>query len=70
MQQTIKEASEHTGLSAHTIRYYEREGLIPFLARDKNNTGFLIMMPFTGLNYSPVYASPECPLRNKKKLLN
>lgn len=25
------------GLSAHTIRYYEREGLIPFLARDKNN---------------------------------
>ncbi|HDU1206466.1 TPA: MerR family DNA-binding transcriptional regulator, partial [Listeria monocytogenes] len=24
MQQTIKEASEHTGLSAHTIRYYER----------------------------------------------
>ncbi|MBC2182605.1 MerR family transcriptional regulator [Listeria sp. FSL L7-0233] len=37
MQQTIKEASAHTGLSAHTIRYYEREGLIPFLARDKNN---------------------------------
>ncbi|PZF91277.1 MerR family transcriptional regulator [Listeria ivanovii] len=37
MQQTIKEASAHTGLSAHTIRYYERVGLIPFLARDKNN---------------------------------
>ncbi|MBC6298038.1 MerR family transcriptional regulator [Listeria sp. FSL L7-1517] len=37
MQQTIKEAAAHTGLSAHTIRYYEREGLIPFLARDKNN---------------------------------
>ncbi|MBC1505725.1 MerR family transcriptional regulator [Listeria sp. FSL L7-1509] len=37
MQQTIKEAAAHTGLSVHTIRYYEREGLIPFLARDKNN---------------------------------
>lgn len=37
MQQTIKEAAAHTGLSAHTIRYYEREGLIPFLTRDKNN---------------------------------
>ncbi|MBC1790478.1 MerR family transcriptional regulator [Listeria seeligeri] len=37
MQQTIKEASARTGLSAHTIRYYEREGLIPFLGRDKNN---------------------------------
>lgn len=30
---TIKEISELTNLSAHTIRYYDREGLIPLLSR-------------------------------------
>lgn len=30
---TIKEAAERTGLTAHTIRYYDREGLLPFVGR-------------------------------------
>ncbi len=30
---TIKEISELTNLSNHTIRYYDREGLIPLLSR-------------------------------------
>jgi DNA-binding transcriptional MerR regulator len=30
---TIKEISELTNLSDHTIRYYDREGLIPLLSR-------------------------------------
>ena len=33
---TVREASEFTGLSAHTLRYYERAGLIEPVAR---NTG-------------------------------
>ena len=33
---TVKEASEFTGLTAHTLRYYERIGLIEPVAR---NTG-------------------------------
>lgn len=33
---TIKEASEKTGVSADTIRYYERIGLIPAVQRNKN----------------------------------
>ncbi|QQZ59156.1 MerR family transcriptional regulator [Paenibacillus sonchi] len=32
---SIKEASEKLGLPAHTIRYYEKEGLLPFLQRDE-----------------------------------
>lgn len=32
---TIKEVVERTGVSAHTIRYYEKEGLIQ-IPRDKN----------------------------------
>ncbi|RAS77254.1 MerR family transcriptional regulator [Priestia endophytica] len=32
----IKEAAEKVGLPAHTLRYYEQEGLLPFLKRDTN----------------------------------
>ena len=32
----IREFAEHTGLSAHTLRYYEREGLMGEVARDEN----------------------------------
>lgn len=33
---TMKEISAVTGLSEHTIRYYDREGLIPLLTRTKS----------------------------------
>ncbi|MGP7815626.1 MerR family transcriptional regulator [Niallia sp. 01092] len=32
----IKEAAEKVGLPAHTLRYYEQEGLLPFIKRDNN----------------------------------
>jgi len=34
MTRTIKDAADHTGLTVHTIRYYEKEGLLAFLPRD------------------------------------
>lgn len=34
---TIGEVVEQTGLSAHTLRYYEKEGLLPFVT--KNSSG-------------------------------
>jgi len=33
---TIKHVSEIVGLSSYTIRYYDKCGLIPFIARNKN----------------------------------
>jgi DNA-binding transcriptional MerR regulator len=33
---TVQQAAEKTGLSAHTIRYYERIGLIPSIKRAPN----------------------------------
>ncbi|TPF14265.1 MerR family transcriptional regulator [Priestia megaterium] len=36
MEFSIKEASKRVGISAHTIRYYESEGLFPFIRRDKH----------------------------------
>lgn len=33
---TIKQVSEITNLSPHTIRYYDKEGLLPFISRKEN----------------------------------
>lgn len=33
MSYTIKKAAELTGLSEHTLRFYDREGLLPLLKR-------------------------------------
>jgi len=34
MSRTIKDAAATTGLTAHTIRYYEKEGLLSSVGRD------------------------------------
>lgn len=36
MSYTIKQVSEMLDLSAYTIRYYEKEGLLPSVSRDDN----------------------------------
>lgn len=33
---TIKEVAEKTKLSAHTLRYYEKEGMLPPIKRDNS----------------------------------
>ena len=37
MSYSIKQVSERTGLSAYTLRYYDREGLLPPIARSSGN---------------------------------
>ena len=37
MPYTIKEMSELTGLPPSTLRYYDKQGLLPSLKRDSNN---------------------------------
>ena len=37
MPYTIKDMSELTGLPASTLRYYDKQGLLPNLRRDQNN---------------------------------
>lgn len=33
---TIQEASDITGISVHTLRYYDRQGIMPFLTKDEH----------------------------------
>lgn len=36
MAYTINKAAEQTGITAHTIRYYEKEGIIPPIKRSES----------------------------------
>ena len=40
MTYTISQAAKKTGISAHTLRYYDKEGILPFI--DKNAAGVRI----------------------------
>ncbi|GGG53066.1 MerR family transcriptional regulator [Paenibacillus radicis (ex Gao et al. 2016)] len=35
MGYTISQIAERTGLTTHTLRYYDKQGLLPFVDRDK-----------------------------------
>lgn len=36
MTYTIGQAAEETGLSIHTLRYYEKEGILPVIKRNES----------------------------------
>ncbi|PWG00425.1 MerR family transcriptional regulator [Levilactobacillus bambusae] len=36
MTYTIKQAAEKSGLSIYTLRFYDKEGLLPFVARNQS----------------------------------
>lgn len=61
MTYTISQVAEKTGISAYTLRYYDNEGLLPFLGKDKNGSrifkdsdlewlGLLVCMKETGMS--------------------
>lgn len=37
---TVKQVAEMMDISAHTLRFYDNEGLFPYVSRDQNNTRF------------------------------
>jgi DNA-binding transcriptional MerR regulator len=72
---TISEAAEQTGLSTHTIRFYEHSGLLPrvrrseagvrqFSAADVTFLRFLVALKKTGLSLEAIaeYTADGCIL--------
>ena len=75
---TIKEVAAKVGESEHTIRYYCKEGLFPFLTRDKNNVrkfsevdleGVRIVLCLT-LTIRHDILQHETTLESKRKIYN
>ena len=59
---TVQETAERTGLSEHTLRYYERAGLLAAVRRD-GSSGHRRYRPTTwpGSAPSPASGRPGCP---------
>ena len=62
---SIREACEKTGLSAHTLRYYEKEGLLPGIGRteggfrqysdaDLESLGLICCLKNTGMSLQEI----------------
>lgn len=70
MPYTIKEASQKVGMSAHTIRFYEKQGLLPSLKR--NDTGY---RSFTNhdiewLDFIACLRKTDIPITELKKIMD
>lgn len=46
---SIKEAAKRSGLTAHTLRYYDKEGLLPFIGRSSSGNRLFSKQDMTWL---------------------
>ncbi|MBB6633191.1 MerR family transcriptional regulator [Cohnella thailandensis] len=63
---TIKEVSEDTGISSYTLRYYEREGILPYVKRDSSGNRLYDEESMEWLNFILALRSTGMPLAEIK----
>lgn len=61
---TIKEVAERTGMSAHTLRYYDKKGLLTFVRRSESGIRLFTEEDFDAL-YT-IYCLKECGMSLSK----
>ncbi|WAH39443.1 MerR family transcriptional regulator [Alicyclobacillus dauci] len=62
MAYTVKEVSEKTGVSRYTLRFYEKEGVLPHVGRDKNGVRLYIDSDIDWIETVQVLRSTGLPL--------
>ncbi|MEG2984508.1 MAG: MerR family transcriptional regulator [Peptostreptococcaceae bacterium] len=70
MKYTVKEVSMKTNLSSHTIRYYEKEGLLPFVKRDKSGNREFSDQDLEWISLIDCLKNTGMPLKNIKQYIN
>ena len=66
---TIKDVSERTGISAHTLRYYDKEGLLSFVRRSDSGTRLFSEEDFEPLYTITVLKRSGMPLKDIRKFM-
>ena len=67
---TVKEVAEILGVSVHTVRYYDDQGLIPGTKRDSYNQRIFDDMELEWLFVSISLRDTGLPLKGLKSCLN
>lgn len=70
MSYTIKEFSEKIGVSISTLRYYDKEGLLPFIDKKENGTRIFKDEDFEGLSIIACMKKSGVPIKDIKKYMD
>ena len=69
MKLTIGEASELLACPAHTIRYYEKEGLLPIIQRDPNGKRYFTQTDLDWIKLIICFRATGMKLVNLKRIV-
>lgn len=70
MSYTIKEFSEKIGIPISTLRYYDKEGLLPFVDKKENGTRIFKDEDFQGLSIIACMKKSGVPIKDIKKYMD
>ncbi len=70
MKLTISEAAEKVNLTAHTIRYYDKEGLLPFVERTDSGIRYFTENDLEGLEIINCLKATGMPIKEIKIFMN
>lgn len=79
MNYSIRQVAEKTNLTPHTLRYYDKEGLLPFLSRSENGIrkfsesdlewlGLICCLKNTGMSIREIKVFVELSLQGDETL--
>ncbi|MBO0782993.1 MAG: MerR family transcriptional regulator [Ktedonobacteraceae bacterium] len=69
MYLTIQEVASRTGLSAHTIRYYEKSGVLPRVQRTESGIRQFTETDLASLRFISDYKQAGMPLEEIKEII-
>ena len=70
MTYTIKQVAEKLGVTVSTLRYYDKEGLLPFIDKKENGTRVFKDDDFEGLAIISCMKSSGVPIKDIKKYMD
>jgi DNA-binding transcriptional MerR regulator len=70
MNYTIRQVAEKMGVTVPTLRYYDKEGLLPFVDKKPNGTRVFKDEDFQGLAIITCMKNSGMPIKNIKKFMD
>lgn len=70
MNYTIRQVAEKMGVTVPTLRYYDKEGLLPFVDKKPNGTRVFKDEDFQGLNIITCMKNSGMPIKDIKKFMD
>lgn len=70
MNYTIRQVAEKMGVTVPTLRYYDKEGLLPFVDKKPNGTRVFKDEDFDGLSIITCMKNSGVPIKDIKKYMD